>query len=510
VVYIAGDGLPLGGRPAPDISPQFHGAVRRARDRSLESLEKPQAEKGRTQGTGGRARAGATLVVLAGLAASLAAPLPTTAESSGASAAPAGTAPAVAVFPEREAVSVALQQSPALEVARRELNVALIQAERAGPKLFPQVNATAGQIAQTPRVDLPGRKDEVVLPNFASRVAIELHQPVFQVGVKKPAEQRSEALAAAARSDFRKAELDTITQVREAYLGLIRAAEMTDVAQRGVELAKENIRLTRLLRERGSQADVDVLEAERAELEAQSNLAEVERGVVLARANLNQLLGREIDTPVSPALEKDLPPAPPALDELKQKAFAQRPEILGLKANIVAAEAGVELARKQSKPRVNFDASYVVQTETALLPGNGFSAGLSITMPLFDGTLRRYNVEEAKERVKQLQGVLAQAERGVEVELQSARTAMDTARRRIVLADKSVQKAQEAYDITLLRMERGRAIQAEMLNARLSLQRAMTDRCNALNDLHLARVRLDRALGEGPTSVPPPQDSSKR
>ena len=72
-------------------------------------------------------------------------------------------------------------------------------------------------------------------------------------------------------------------------------------------------------------------------------------------------------------------------------------------------------------------------------------------------------------------GVLA-VQRGIEVELQNYRSAMETARRRIDLADRSIQKAQEAYDITLLRLERGRAIQAEMLNSRLA---EMARRANA-------------------------------
>ncbi|HEU4754543.1 MAG TPA: TolC family protein, partial [Armatimonadota bacterium] len=326
--------------------------------------------------------------------------------------APAPPSPQPASLSMEEAVAAALKNSPTLDVARRERNVALIAADRNRPVFRPEVTATASQILRTPRVDLPGRPDEVVLPNSVSRLEIGVRQPLFQFGAGKAPGQRASAQAEAARSDYRTAELDTVLQAREAYLSLLRAEAGAGVARRGLELAAENLRITRLLQERGFQADVDVLEAERAQAEAEAGVVQAESAVSLARANLNRVLGRPLETPVQVAAP-DLPGDPGSVADLTSGATAERPEIAALKHNIEAAEAGIRLARASRLPRVNLEAAYALQTRTALVPRSGVSAGLSVTFPILDGAVQRYTVREAEERLAQLKSALAAREQGV-------------------------------------------------------------------------------------------------
>jgi len=168
-----------------------------------------------------------------------------------------------------------------------------------------------------------------------------------------------------------------------------------------------------------------------------------------------------------------------------------------------AAEAGVKLARASNQPRVDLEASYALQTRTALVPRSGLAGGLSITAPLFNGAVRRFTTREAEERLAQLRSGLAAAEAGVALELEQQRLAMQEARKRLELTDIAVAHAEKAFEITRLKMERGHAIQLEVLSTRQALQRALGDRAAAENDLRLARARLDRALGEGPSVEAP-------
>lgn len=400
---------------------------------------------------------------------------------------------------------MALRQNPTLEVARRERNVALIDADRANPGFRPEVTATASQIVRTPRVDLPGRFDEVVLPNSISKLEIGVKQPLYQFGVGRAPAKRAVAMAGAARTDFRKAELDTILEVREAYLTVVRAEAMVGVAERAKTLAAANTELTTLLESRGLQAQVDVLESQRAESEADSRLLQARNGVELAAANLNRVLGREIEMRVTlpPAEKEVLPPDPAPLGELSSRAIANRPEAASLRHNIAAAEAGIQLAKAAGKPRVNLEAAYALQTETALVPRSGVAAGVSISLPLFNGVVQRQTVSEAQERLAQLKSALKALEQGVTLEVQQQRLAMHEARGRMNVADRTIAAAEKAYDITKARLELGRAIQVEVLNSRLNLEKALSDRTAAVNDLRVAAARLQRAMGEGPTLEDP-------
>ncbi len=407
-------------------------------------------------------------------------------------------APAPSVLSQDEAVTVALRQNPTLEGARRERNAGIIQSDRQRPAFRPEVTASASQIVRGPRVELPGTND-VVLPNSISRLEIEVRQPLYQFGAGSAPRERANALAAAARSSYRRAELDVIRDVREAFLAVERTAALARVAARGAELARANTELTRALKEGGLQADVDVLEAERAEAEAQSRLLQAENGGALARANLNRLLGRPVDTPFQPGEPVPSPPPPASLAELTAVAAERRPEIQLLRHNIEAATAGIRLAKASRLPRVSLEAGYALQTETALLPRNGVYGGLTITAPIFDGAVQRFTVREAEERLKQLRSTLQAAEQGIALELERERLAMQEATARLGVAERAIAAAEKVHEITRLKLERGMATQIEVLNARLALERALASRAEAEADLRLARARLDRALGEGPT-----------
>lgn len=409
----------------------------------------------------------------------------------------AGEAPP-AVLTEAEAVRLALQRNPTVEIARRERNVALIQAERERPAFRPEIAASASQTFHVPRHSLPRPVDEVVLPESLPRLEITLRQPVFQFGVGGAPARRAEAMAEAARSEYRRAELDLVLQVREAYLAVRRAQAMARIAEQGAQLARANVTQARLLRDRGLLAEVDVLEAERTEAEAEARLAEARNGVELARASLNRLLGREPDFPLIVAEAEALPEEPGPLEELTRSALARRPEVAALRHNIQAAEAGVRLARAARLPRVEVQAGYSIQRETALLPESFATAGVTLTAPLFEGGARRQRVQEAEERLAQLRAALAALEQGIALEVQRQRLAMAEARARLVASERAIAAAEKAYEITRLRLELGRATQPEVENARLALERARADRALAWNDIWLARVRLDRAIGLGP------------
>jgi outer membrane protein len=395
------------------------------------------------------------------------------------------------------AVARALRDNPTLAMARSERNVALIEADRNRPALRPEVTATASQIVRGPRVDLPGRRDDVVLPNSISRLELGLRQPVFQFGAGDAPGKRANAMAAAARSDYRKAELDTVLQVREAYVVVLRTRALGSIAAQAVELARANATTTRLLEERGLQAQVDVLEADRALAEAESQALQAENGAALARANLNRLLGASIDAPIEVL---DLAPVPVetgSLQALTVQAMQRRPEAETLRRQIEVAEAGIRLAKASRLPRVTLDVAYALQTETALVPRSGIAAGVSISAPIFSGAAQRYTVREAEERVGQLKSAVMALEGGVSLEIQQQLLAMTEARGRLAASERAVAAADKAYEISRARLELGRAVQLEILNARLSLQRSRSIAAEAQFDLQLAKARLARAVGEG-------------
>jgi outer membrane protein TolC len=400
------------------------------------------------------------------------------------------------------AVALALRESPVLEIARRELNVALLAAEQARPAFRPHVVASASQRLNTPRVDLPGRPDDVVVPGSHSRFEVELRQQLYQFGAGRAPEKRAEALALAAHAVFRRAELDLAREVHEAFLNAAYAESAAALALTGLEVARGGVAQTRLLVERGLQSQLDLLEAERSEAEAEAREIQARNAAVLAHAALNRHLGRPVASVIRCGDPGPLPGPPRSLDELLQVALQTRPELAVLHHNIAAAEAGIRLARASRLPRVDLEAGYALQTETVLNARSSAFGGVTISAPLFSAQALRYTVREAEERLAQLRASLAAQEQAVALEIEQQRLAIQEALARDAAAGRAIKAATQARDITILRRERGLATQLEVETARLNLERAQGEREGARHALRLAHARLARATGTLLASTP--------
>src|SRR5207253_11032159 len=118
--------------------------------------------------------------------------------------------------------------------------------------------------------------------------------------------------------------------------------------------------------------------------QAQSAANKARNGVLLAKANLNRLLGQTQGTEVDLAPVNDLPTVPPPTESLAPEAARSRPEARGLRARIQVAEASVHLARSQRLPGVAADAYAALTNPSAFIPTASWLLGLTASMPIFE------------------------------------------------------------------------------------------------------------------------------
>jgi outer membrane protein TolC len=346
----------------------------------------------------------------------------------------------------------------------------------------------------------------VVLPSSISRLEVGARQPVFQFGVGDSAAQRARAMEQVADAELRRAELDTALSVREAFLAAARARALRAVAAKGLDAALQHQQLGKAMVAAGALAPAFALDFDRGVAEARATVSTAESGAAIAMGNLNRQLARPIESQMQLDEPPSLPPDPEPQGRLQARALAGRPEAATVRASIQQALAGIRLARAQRLPHVSIEVSLALQTPTALLPGQGLSAGVSVRMPLFAKAVQRQSVREAEERLEQAKVGLQALEAAIALEVYQHRLGMLDARSRIGSGEAAVQAAEQAASVKLLLIERGRATPSEQMSAELAVTKSRADLAGARFDLHLARARLDRALGEGlpaDASTPP-------
>jgi outer membrane protein TolC len=183
-------------------------------------------------------------------------------------------------------VQEALEGSPSLLVARSQqrLTDATFKAARA---------------SYLPTVSLFGQWagfDENVIPDALKRttLGISVSYPLFdgaarELRVFRASTQRRVADAAAAD-----AERTTVRDVTEAYEAFTTARASTELAERGVVVARENLRVQSERYRAGATTIIDLVTAQVDLTEAEADLVQARQATRLALAGVEAILGRRL------------------------------------------------------------------------------------------------------------------------------------------------------------------------------------------------------------------------
>ncbi len=218
----------------------------------------------------------------------------------------------------------------------------------------------------------------------------------------------------AAKADFRASEQDrrnvlvSIFGDVGRYYAELRGLQLRlDIANKNVQVAEDELKLTRDLAQAGQVTQRDVAQAE-AQLESlESQIPHLNAGIETSIHRLSVLTGQ---TPE--ALEKELsaqsplPILPPEIPVgLPSDLLARRPDVQSTEAQLEAATARVGVAKADYFPTFTLFGSagrHAAQLhELTLGLGNFFTAGPSVSLPVFTGGRIRSNVAVQKARVEQ-------------------------------------------------------------------------------------------------------------
>ena len=181
---------------------------------------------------------------------------------------------------------------------------------------------------------------------------------------------------------------DTVTRLYSYLLGL----RTRDVLQQAVETSERGLDLARDRLELGAGARLDVLRARVQLSRLRRQLADAEDALMVERAGINALVGREQAKAIEVLDDLELPdPLPRILpaEALMELAGQQRPTVRQFGLDRELLEAQTSLALADARPEVRATASYGINTftleNTYDLQLHNWNAGVSLTWNLFDG-----------------------------------------------------------------------------------------------------------------------------
>lgn len=295
-------------------------------------------------------------------------------------------------------------------------------------------------------------------------------------------------------SDLDNITIMVVTNLKYAYYGVLKAKRTRDVNTEAVRQYEQHLERAKTFFTVGTKPKYDVTKAELDLSNAKLNLITAENNLKVAWVNLNNAMGLDSDGEYS--IEDNLPYKKYELsfEEALKTAYNERQDLKSLMGQKTAAEKAIELAKKEYMPRLSGSAGYnIIGSQYPL--GQGWHAGIGLTMNIFDGLSTTNKVEEAISNKNKIDADIRTLKLQIMLEVQQAHLNMIKAQEAIANTEIQIKQAKENLELANFRYDEGLADPLEVTDATVSYSNAQLANISALYDYKIAQANLEKAMG---------------
>lgn len=362
----------------------------------------------------------------------------------------------------------------------------------------PEREAADGRILQSSKIPNPELEIDVEnaggnYPGLTrSETSVTWSQPV-EWGKKALRVRRAEAEKATALRDQQSVRLDVLSEVLRAYVGLQGAQKKLSLAREAESLSRK---LKEIATERVREGAVSPIEETRASVAhsiSVADLARAERDFESARRGLSAAIGEP-----NPSFASAADELPENLDVPDAEAMVARlagnPDMARWETERAQRQAALEVEKSAARPDVTLRGGVKYLREEV---ETTFHFGFSIPLQLFDrneGAIR-----EAQARLSSVELERRDADNRLRGLLRARHAAMaGAAREAAALKGGSLAGAQAAYDAVDEGYRLGKFRYLDVLDAGKTLLELRMRYVDAIVELNLARVDVERLVAQLP------------
>ena len=377
---------------------------------------------------------------------------------------------------------------------------------------LPQIsgNANFSDFIKVPTSLLPGEifgQPGTQIPvqfgvKYQSSAGLELNQLLFD-GSYLVGLQAAKTYKELSNKNLRRTRIETAVAVSKAYYSVLVSNEQVQLLDANISRLKKSLSDTEAFFKNGFVEKIDV-----DRLKVLNNNLETERENVIRLLALNvNLLKFQMGMPIETELVlKD------NIDSLQSLEEAT------LVTDSTAYRNRIEYSMMQTQKRVNeFD---LKRYKSLFLPSlsafastsqsfqsNKFSelfdtnfpttvVGLRLSVPIISGGQKLYQVRNAKLQVQKTENDLVNLRNGINLEISQAQTSYQNGVKSLDNQKRNIELATEVLRVSRIKYEQGVGSSLEVTTAETALKESQNNYINALYDLLINKINLDKASGK--------------
>ncbi|WP_433966610.1 TolC family protein [Tunturiibacter gelidiferens] len=344
---------------------------------------------------------------------------------------------------------------------------------------------------------IPSKDTQISLSNGITGYAIATaSQPISQLYQIHLGIREKELSADLAGEKYKQKRQTTVADVKQAYYGILQSESALELERSLVKEYEETDRVAGQYLSKESVLKSESLEVKAQLAQAKHQLVTIQDDLETQKEHLNDLLGRDLDTPF-----RTQPVPPVSNDEMNLKvaretALKQRPELREAKINVDRAGNDRRLAKAEYIPGIGAQLQYLTPINTQILPQNILSGGVKMTWEPFEWGRRRDTVKEKSVEVQQSQYQLDQTRSQILLDVDKTFRKLSESRSMLEVALAARDAADEKLREVNNQFKQVAVLLRDVLKQEAAVANANHEYEESLLSFWNAKAEFEKALGE--------------
>ncbi|QQS35260.1 MAG: TolC family protein [Ignavibacteriales bacterium] len=408
-----------------------------------------------------------------------------------------------------ESLQLGLKNSKDLVISKSKTKYADAKITEVGSQMLPQLKFSASytRLSDVPPFEVivpfspsPIKIQDVILNNYSFKLSLQ--QPLFTgfrlSSLKNSAEYNYEA----ANLEYNAAINNYAVQIYESFWNFYNSQQIAVLIKEQLISINQHLADTKNFLDNGLATMNDVLKLEVQYSSLELKLIEAESNLDLARINFNRVIGLELDA--SPELKvNEINPLPEKflISDLLLEANKNRDEIKSISNRVKASDELVSAANAGWFPSIYlFGNAYYNNPNQRIMPiknefKDSWDAGVTLNWDLWNWGYTSSQTTQAEEIKLQTETNLAQLKESIEIEVTREYLNYVKSIKKVEVARKSVEQADENYRLTKEKYNSQVASSSDLIDAQTYQLEAETNLISALVGFQISKVKLERATG---------------
>ena len=403
-----------------------------------------------------------------------------------------------------QAIEIALEESRSIKIADLTIEKSGYAKKGSYSALYPNINSSGSYQRtlkkQVMAMDFGGQSMEIAVGKWNNvNAGISAAMPLVNAQLWESLKLSALDVELAVEQ-ARSSKIAMVAQVKKAYYAVLLAQQVYEVYKEVYDNAAKNFEYTEQLYNAGKTSEYEYLRMQVNVKNAEPNVYSSLTAIDLAIWQLKAVMGIDLETKIG---------VEGTIDQYKDELMSytvtnevnleNNSTLTQLSLQNEQLERTIKMTKFQYIPTLSasFAYNYIAMGDDFNFKWNPYSvAGLSLSIPIFDGFYKRNNIRQYKASQNIIELTMEDTERNLRVAFKNYENEIATFMKNYSAAESTLEMAQRSYDIAERMYELGKTTLLELNDAQLALVQAQLTMSRTVYNFMVTKASIEELIGD--------------